>query len=919
MMLASSPVTEDCYENGVAMQVARSRFYVSSVRKSPRRARSQTLPTRARRAVTKRLKPERRETLKRSRTACNDNFQTARDELVKKEQFDQALVCLEDLTKMCKGLYTYAKKRFAIEKDYAKSLQKLTRSTLDATLTPKGVAFQGGLNPAWHTILQSTQECAEMKLSATANLEHSVLASLSSVFEGELQKGRKELSSQGHQSAKNLQDVVQLLHKAQTAYVSGAQDWQSCLLQLHRELGGEWRTLENTKQRDKEAGLSRKCEEAKQSYLAAIRQANNTQHLHHFDQMPPLLTQLSELSEDIVLVARQSLVHLLEQAELLQRSVAKQMPRVPVAPALQAVRGLDPKSYTDDFIFCHMTTEMVEPPRPFVFEEFLMEDDAAHLFFQKSRHECIQAFPSTATLESNVIRQIDNDGFFVSSESLSQVAESDRDEMRRRMTTSTDTVPVPNSRSSVTYMLALRKAVMQTKGTPEPQHTPTMEESGGFPTWFPRRRTPSTGNLLAGASKHIKRRKDRSETPERQEVVREVGRSSWFVPEDDKMNGDEVEAFDELESSQRAARMAKRSASEGDLMHSCESTTGGEINPYASVDNFTVSRRLKPKPMVPPRPTVIKKRAATASPKREAPPSSPPPPPPPAQAKSAAQSMSTWRSLDVVSESDDLGFGDKFPPPPLPGEEGDVYTVPTCLMPVGSPGSASFMPSDSSTAPTAYLAPLPYLIQVCVQYLHGERALKEEGLFRVSGDITRIRQLKAAFDALENNTNTWSSGRSLATFLEEEINKERDPNTVAGLLKMYMREQNYIDGKQCRSLVDAMYPNRTLATLSNSTGEVKVLELAMREKLPAVEESDPIRIASIRTIVREEMSPVAQSILSAMCRLLAKVAKQGEQNRMTGHSLGMCCGLSVFPAMSTGHASSVLRFMLNNWKEIFTN
>ena len=63
----------------------------------------------------------------------------------------------------------------------------------------------------------------------------------------------------------------------------------------------------------------------------------------------------------------------------------------------------------------------MQPPRPFVFEEFLMEDDAAHLFFQKTRYECLQAFPTADTLDNDVIRQIDDDGFFIGSETFYQV------------------------------------------------------------------------------------------------------------------------------------------------------------------------------------------------------------------------------------------------------------------------------------------------------------------------------------------------------------------------------------------------------------------------------------------------------------------------------------------------------------------
>lgn len=51
---------------------------------------------------------------------------------------------------------------------------------------------------------------------------------------------------------------------------SSATDWQGCLLQLHRECGGEWKAIESSKLREREAVLSKKCEEVRHKAIVAV-------------------------------------------------------------------------------------------------------------------------------------------------------------------------------------------------------------------------------------------------------------------------------------------------------------------------------------------------------------------------------------------------------------------------------------------------------------------------------------------------------------------------------------------------------------------------------------------------------------------------------------------------------------------------
>ncbi|XP_018017154.1 rho GTPase-activating protein 44 [Hyalella azteca] len=72
-------------------------------------------------------------------------------------------------------------------------------------------------------------------------------------------------------------------------------------------------------------------------------------------------------------------------------------------------------------------------------------------------------------------------------------------------------------------------------------------------------------------------------------------------------------------------------------------------------------------------------------------------------------------------------------------------------------------------------------LEVCVKRLV-EVGLLEEGLFRVAGSATKVKRLKAAFDA---NTIDSSSFASSST---DDCHKDVDVHVVAGVLKSYLRE-----------------------------------------------------------------------------------------------------------------------------------
>ncbi|XP_065191234.1 uncharacterized protein LOC135822404 [Sycon ciliatum] len=1031
-----------------------------------------------------------------------------------KERFDVAYHFLKDFSQACKGVHTYVKKRAAIEKDYARSLLRLTQSTMDIDPdTHKGASFKSALDLAWQTVLISTKECAEMKLSAAASLEQSIMAPLTSVFDGELYKTRKEISEQGRQSTRNVEDTSQRLLKAQLVFASCSQEWQACLLQIHREGSStdKLKSTHNQKLRDKESALGKKCEEAKLAYMSALRRANNVQHLHHFDEWPVVLTHFSQACTDTVSVARQCLVRLLEEVKMLQQSIGEPEKLLAIAPTVKALHTLDLKSYTDDFILSHMNTGKMELPRFYAFEDVVMDEAAAEVFSQKCRQECREIFiPSR--LENLTRQEIDRGVYFVGSQHFTEAPEHDKDKIRTVIMASTDMVPSHKARTNVSHMLALRKAIMRSRGpqeasagvsegpvdlapqpvislvrgkipkdmpcAPQPEALPLTLSASAIPTRHPKGSTapqrPAKPSALSdeqrlgsidGATKGNGRQYEPAEytapeplknnLPSSAEVkkptkspqpIDNISPYAWVekstldgemiirppIPErparpamPDKLV-QRIEAESKLHatfprqsaskaSPQRPARVPRRSApsvpagsggshSESSDQSSADTDTvppgrqvsspparstgaptslgiqarslgTGTLETTGSDPQSTPNRNqsaraathFPPPPQspapVPPRP-VLRAKSQDTSADRPSPDSRrslPPEPPRLSPAQSSKQAAMVYRHTHKQYSSDDENAKSEHQPsiqgddaaclgrpsspayvdvirpqtvpreantanrnrlskassadsdvcaPPLPGEEQSEYALPVSPVSMTPAAERSLSLQDQGDE---YVVALPFVTQLCVQYLHSERALYTEGLFRVPGNTGHVRELKAVLNTHDMVKSSWSSDRLLATFLKEEIRNERDPNTIAGLLKSYLMESNYVDEKKCQLLVHAI--SGLAQSQSIRSGELVASAIGKHDL--ATEKANQTAVTTVRGIINDELQPVSQSILAAVCHLLSMVAKESHRNHMTSHSLAMCCGISVFPAMRVGHVAAVLQFLINNAPAVF--
>jgi len=161
-------------------------------------------------------------------------------------------------------------------------------------------------------------------------------------------------------------------------------------------------------------------------------------------------------------------------------------------------------------------------------------------------------------------------------------------------------------------------------------------------------------------------------------------------------------------------------------------------------------------------------------------------------------------------------------------------------------------------SPVNYHPFLPDIAYKCLIYLF-EKGTNEEGLFRLSGSVTTIKQFREGFDG----------------GLDPDLNSCYDPHAISGLLKMYLRE-----------LPDSILPGTLYIIHEDQANE------------------------HLRTAV-QKLSPVVKCLLTHLMRLLHEVAANTAITKMTVNNLAI-----VF--CPTLHCSSeVLMYLVHNADEIF--
>lgn len=173
-------------------------------------------------------------------------------------------------------------------------------------------------------------------------------------------------------------------------------------------------------------------------------------------------------------------------------------------------------------------------------------------------------------------------------------------------------------------------------------------------------------------------------------------------------------------------------------------------------------------------------------------------------------------------------------------------------------------------SPRDVRVPLPAVIYRCIQYLEARGALREEGIFRLSGSNVVIKQLKERFD-MEGDIN----------LLEDE--QYHDIHAVASMLKAYLRE----------------LPTSIL-TRDLHLEFVAVTEMNTQQE----------KIAVLHELVKR--LPLANiTLLKYLNAFLIKVINNADQNKMTVRNVGI-----VFSPTLTIPAP-VFALFLQNYEAIF--
>ena len=149
---------------------------------------------------------------------------------------------------------------------------------------------------------------------------------------------------------------------------------------------------------------------------------------------------------------------------------------------------------------------------------------------------------------------------------------------------------------------------------------------------------------------------------------------------------------------------------------------------------------------------------------------------------------------------------------------------------------------------------IPVIIQSCIKSLRSD-GLDETGLFRVSGSSARVNDLKAAY---ESGLDPLSAA-----------NHDTAPETIASLLKLYLRQVNG-------------------AVICSSKYAVFIQAVSTQPEWK--------RLDAVRMALRTELPPENFLVLSVLCEFLFQVSQHSEENMMPTSNLAVVFGPTLMPS-----------------------
>lgn len=154
--------------------------------------------------------------------------------------------------------------------------------------------------------------------------------------------------------------------------------------------------------------------------------------------------------------------------------------------------------------------------------------------------------------------------------------------------------------------------------------------------------------------------------------------------------------------------------------------------------------------------------------------------------------------------------------------------------------------------------PVPLLVSSCIKALSEDKAIREEGLFRVPGGNAEITDLKNAFERGDDPLVGGAAGH--------------DPNAIAGCLKLYLR-----------SLANPVL------TFENYALFVGLMKLPSENQM----------LLTVKQLFATRMPAEHIAVLKVLLPFLLNCAKYKSDNRMDVPNLAMVFGPVITPPLST--------------------
>ena len=145
------------------------------------------------------------------------------------------------------------------------------------------------------------------------------------------------------------------------------------------------------------------------------------------------------------------------------------------------------------------------------------------------------------------------------------------------------------------------------------------------------------------------------------------------------------------------------------------------------------------------------------------------------------------------------------------------------------------------------------------------------------------------------------------SYFRYAVLEQKDPNNVSGLLKLHLRENHILTSSTSLMVQNAMAGTYSVeATVSGCFVSFQYGELFSSLQSAGVQQ--------LLSLCPPRELKVLSSIITFMAELVSEPWKS--KNKMTPRTLGIACGLSLFPQLDPGQATQVLEYLIKHTDEL---